>query len=189
MRRFVAVICLCSLWAVPAAAAPVAYVLDRANSSVRFETDFGAERITGSFPIVAADLVLDFDRVANSRVEVTLDVSGASASFPFAAQALRGPKVLDARAHPQIVFRSARVVAQGEGARIEGDVTVRGVTRPMVMRAEIYRQQGTEAGDKSRLTVRLTGAVARSDFGATGWSDMVGDEVRLSILARIAAEP
>jgi polyisoprenoid-binding protein YceI len=36
--------------------------------------------------------------------------------------------------------------------------------------------------------VRLVGKVKRSAFGATGWSDMVGDEVRLDILARIARQ-
>lgn len=190
MRRLLAALAaaavLSGLIPSPSPAAPVAYVLDRAASSVAFETDFGEEHITGHFPIVSADLVLDFDRVANSRIDVTLDVAEATASFPFAAQAMRGPKVLDAGGHPRIVFESTSVTAEGEGARVEGRVTVRGVTRPMVMRAEIFRQKGTEAGDLSRLTVRLTGAVSRSAFGATGWADMVGDEVRLTILARIA---
>jgi polyisoprenoid-binding protein YceI len=189
MYRLPVACLLFALAAAPVAAAPVAYLLDRADSSVAFETDFGADRITGSFPIIAADLTLDFDRVANSRVAVTLDVAGASASFPFAAQALRGPKVLDAAEHPRISFRSTKVTAEGDGARVEGKVTVRGVTQPMVMRAEIYRQKGTEAGDRSHLTVRLTGSVARSAFGASGWSDMVGDEVRLTVLARIDAAP
>ncbi len=189
MRRLASTLGLALALASHATAAPVAYVLDRDQSSVAFETDFGADRITGSFPIVAADLTLDFEQVGNSTVAVTLDVSGARASFPFAAQALRGPRVLDASEHPQIAFQSTKVTPEGDGARVEGKVTVRGVTRPMVMRAEIYRQKGTEAGDRSHLTVRLTGVVARSAFGATGWSDMVGDEVRLTILARIDAAP
>lgn len=188
MRIWLAALATLILTAGAAPADPVAYALDLANSSVRFETDFGAERISGSFPIVSANLTLDFDRLANSRIDVTLDVTDATASFPFAAQALRGPKMLDADSHPTIVFESTEVTAEGDGAQVEGQVTARGVTRPMVMRAEIYRQQGTEAGDLSRLTVRLTGAVARSAFGATGWADMVGDEVRLTILARISRD-
>ena len=56
----------------------------------------------------------------------------------------------------------------------------------MTLAASIYRQQGSADGDLSHLTIRLTGAVQRSAFGATGWNDMVGDEVRLDILARIA---
>lgn len=177
---------LAAVLAVPAAAAPVAYVLEPEKSTVGFETDFGPDRITGRMPVASADLMLDFQAVTNSRIAVTLDVAHAEASFPFASQAMRGPKVLDAEAHPTITFRSNRVRADGDGALVDGDITIRGVTRPVTLAARLYRQQGTEAGDLSLLTVSLKGKVRRSDFGATGWSDMVGDEVRLDILARVA---
>ncbi len=171
--------------AAPALAAPADYALEAEASSVSFETDFGPDRITGQMPVSRADLTLDFQNVTNSKVAVTLDVSNARASFVFAAQAMKGPKVLDARNFPEITFASTSVRAAGDGATVEGNVTIRGVTRPMTLAAAIYRQQGTVAGDLRHLTVRLTGAVKRSAFGATGWNDMVGDEVRLDILARI----
>jgi polyisoprenoid-binding protein YceI len=173
--------------AAPLKAAPVAYSLDPAQSNVAFETDFGPDIITGSIPLNSADLTLDFDQVSNCTIAVELDVAGAEASFPFAAQALKGPKVLDAKAHPKMTFQSTAVKATGEGASVAGNLTIRGVTRPVTLRAEIFRQKGTEAGDRSRLTVRLTGKVNRSEFGATGWSDMVSDEVRIIITARISA--
>ena len=177
---------LCVLTALTAAAAPASYVLEPEASSVGFETDFGPDRITGRMPVSRADLTLDFDQASNSTVAVTLDVSQAEASFPFAAQAMKGPKVLDADSHPTISFQSTSVRSAGEGAIVEGQVTIRGVTQPMTLQAQIFRQQGRAEGDLSHLTVRLTGAVKRSAFGATGWLDMVGDEVRLDILARIA---
>lgn len=71
----------------PLAAGTVDYVLDAEASTVGFETDFGPDLITGTFPLETADLKLDFDNVANSTVSVALDVTGAEASFPFAAQA------------------------------------------------------------------------------------------------------
>lgn len=168
-----------------ARAAPAHYVLDAARSTVRFEADFGPDRITGGMPVSAADLTLDFGNVTKSKVAVRLDVSRAEASFPFAAQALKGPKVLDAGSYPEIVFQSTSVRRNGDGASVTGDITIRGVTRPVTLDAAIYRQKGTEAGDLSHLTIRLAGRVNRSDFGATGWSDMVSDEVRIDILARI----
>ena len=180
---------ICALFvalANPLAAAPVTYALEPANSTVTFETDFGKDRITGQIPITAADLTLDFDSVANCNVAVMLDASGAQASFPFAAQAMKGPKVLDTAAHPLISFKSTSVKAAGKGAKVTGIVTIRGIQQPMVLDAQIYRQKGTAAGDLSHLSIRLVGAVKRSDFGANGWADMVGDEVRLDILARIA---
>lgn len=169
-----------------AIAKPVPYALEQDESSVGFETDFGPDLITGIMPVKSAALVLDFDRVENCRIDVALDVASAQASFPFAAQAMKGPKVLDAAGHPEMSFRSTAIRRAGDGARVEGQLTIRGVTRPVVLRAEIYRQKGTQEGDLRQLTVRLTGVVLRSEFGATGWADMVGDEVRLTILARIA---
>lgn len=184
MRR--ALLALALLAATPLAAKPVPYVLEPAESTVGFETDFGPDLITGAMPVKSANLVLDFDSVANSRIDVALDVAGAQASFPFAAQAMKGPRVLDAQAFPEMSFHSTAIRRDGDGAQVQGDLTIRGVTRPVTLHAIIWRQKGTEAGDLRQLTVQLTGSVRRSDFGATGWSDMVGDEVRLTILARIA---
>ncbi len=176
------------LLAAPASAAPVAYLLERDQSTVGFETSFGPDLISGTIPLTSADLTLDFDEVANCTMDVELDVSGAQASFPFAAQALKGPKVLDAKTYPTMVFKSTAVARAGEGATVSGLLTIRGVTRPVTLSAEIYRQKGSESGDLRRLTVRLTGEVNRSDFGATGWSDMVSDRVRIIITARIEAQ-
>ena len=169
-----------------AKAAPASYVLEPQNSVVGFETDFGKDKISGQMPVTKADLTLDFANVAASRFAVTLDASGSNASFPFAAQALKGPKVLDTAEFPLITFVSTSVKANDKGAAVTGNMTIRGVTRPATMQAEIWRQKGQVEGDFSRLTIRLTGAMLRSDFGATGWSDMVGDQVRLDIVARIA---
>ncbi|MBL9050106.1 MAG: YceI family protein [Tabrizicola sp.] len=179
---------LLALLAAPASAAVVDYQLDPIASTVAFETDFGPDLITGTIPLELADLSLDFDNVANCTVEVALDVTGAKASFPFAAQALKGPKVLDAKAHPRMTFASTSVRRAGDAADVTGNLTIRGVTRPVTLKAQLFRPQGSAAGDFSHLTVKLTGRVNRSDFGATGWADMVGDEVRIIITAHIDAK-
>ncbi|MBA3909892.1 MAG: hypothetical protein C0524_08370 [Rhodobacter sp.] len=171
-----------------AQAATVAYALDPAASTVAFETDFGSDLITGSIPLLVANLNLDFDNVRNCTIAVELDTAGAQASFPFAVQALKGPKVLDAKAYPRITFTSTSIQRAGEAADVTGNLTIRGVTKPVTLRAEIFRPKGSAADDFSRLTVRLTGRVNRSAFGATGWNDMVGDEVRIIITARIDAK-
>jgi polyisoprenoid-binding protein YceI len=187
LRAFLASLILPLIMTVPSLAGTTAYRLDVDASTVAFETDFGPDKITGSIPLEKADLQLDFDNVARSTVAVTLDVAGATASFPFAAQALRGPKVLDAGSHPQMTFESTAFARSGDAAEVAGNLTIRGVTRPVTLKAEIFRPQGSAADDLSRLTVRLTGRVNRSDFGATGWPDMVGDEVRIIITARLDA--
>ncbi|MEO6301392.1 MAG: YceI family protein [Paracoccaceae bacterium] len=181
MRAFIVLLLTTGI----AHAAPTAYAIQPDASAVGFETDFGPDKITGRMPVTRADLSLDFQHVAASTVAVTLDVAGAQASFPFAAQAMKGPKVLDSGDFPTITFQSTAVKAEGDGAAVQGNITIRGITKPAVLHAVIYRQTGTVAGDLSHLTIRLTGAVNRSEFGAVGWADAVGDQVRLDIVARI----
>jgi polyisoprenoid-binding protein YceI len=176
------------LIALPAQGGTVAYKMDAANSTVAFETDFGPDQITGAIPLEKADLNLDFADVTNCTVEVTLDVTGATASFPFAAQALKGPKVLAAKDHPRMTFTSTSVKGAGEAAEVTGNLTIRGVTKEVTLRAQLFRPQGSAPDDLDHLTVKLTGRVNRSDFGATGWADMVGDEVRIQITAQIDAQ-
>ena len=174
--------------ALPAQAGTVAYQMDASASTVAFETDFGPDLITGSIQLEKANLNLDFDNVANCTVEVVLDVTSAKASFPFAAQALKGPKVLDAKDHPRMTFQSTSVKGDGAVAEVTGNLTIRGVTKSVTFQAQLFRPQGSAPQDLEHLTVTLTGRVNRSDFGATGWADMVGDEVRIIITARIDAD-
>ena len=79
-----------------------------------------AIKISGQMPITRADLTLDFKDVSASRVAVTLDAAHADASFPFAAQAMKGPKVLDSKEFPQISFESTSVNSKGDGAEVDG---------------------------------------------------------------------
>jgi polyisoprenoid-binding protein YceI len=137
-------------------------------------------------PVAEADLVIDFDDLSRSVISVAVDVSGAEAGFPFATQGMLGPTVLDAANWPLIEFASDDVRRLDEvAAEVHGNITVRGVTRPITFRAEIYRERGSEVGDLSSLVVLLTGALSRAEFGADGWSDLAGDEVRLRIVAHL----
>ena len=169
----------------PALAKPVHYRLDQTASEVAFEIDLGQGPLRGTMPVSAADLILDFDRAAASSVRVTLDASRARTPLPFATEAMKSASVLATGTHPEIRFESTRLSASGQKASVAGKITIRGVTRPIVMAAQIFRPKGSAAGDRDQLTVRLTGTIRRSDFGAGGFADLVGEEVRLDITARI----
>ncbi|MFT6933143.1 MAG: polyisoprenoid-binding protein YceI [Paracoccaceae bacterium] len=167
------------------AAEPVRYLLDVERSSVGFNFSFGDSLGEGSMPVVAAALQIDLDTVSRSQVDVTVDVTGARTGFFLATEALQSATVLDAATYPTIRFVSRRIQPMGDSAQIEGDFTVRGVTRPSTLFAQFYRQQGTVEGDRERLSIYLTGSISRSAFGASGYADMVDDTVELRILARI----
>ena len=169
----------------PALAAPIPYQYDAEGSIVGFEADFGTTPIRGQMPVADITLALDFDRVAASHVEVTLDAAAARANIPFATQAMTGDSVLATTDHPEIRFESTSVRPTETGAEITGRLTIRGVTRDATLAAVLYRAPGSDPGERDDLKILITGTVSRSAFGATGFPDLVGDEVRLKILAHI----
>lgn len=169
----------------PSAAAPEAYRLNASQSIVGFTYMFQGNPNKGRMPVKAAEMTLDLDNVPNSVVNVTLDARRARAGFIFATQTMKGPEVLHTARFPEIQFRSTSIQGDLRGARVTGDLTVRGVTRPVTLNAGLYRQSGTEAGDRSRLIVQLTGTISRAAFGADGFPGFVDDQIDLNIIARI----
>ena len=166
-------------------AAPERYQLDMSQSDVAFTYIFEGAEKQGQMPVHSADMLIDLDNVSASKVTVTLRADAARAGFLFATEAMKGPQVLNTARHPTIRFQSTRFNGDLSGATVNGNLTVRGVTRPVTLKAELYRQRGTEATDRSKLTVLLTGQIDRNAFGADGYPGFVGPTIGLRILARI----
>jgi len=171
-------------------APPIRYQLDASASTVGFVFTLGGARQNGTMQIAAADIFVDPANLATSRVDISLDVDSVRTPLPFARQALIGPDVLDARRYPRIRFTSTRVQLAPDGhlsggANILGSLTVHGVTRPVTFEASLFRAKGSAPGDLSVLTVSLAGHVSRKAFGASGYGDLVADQVELNIIAVI----
>jgi polyisoprenoid-binding protein YceI len=171
--------------ATPARAAPAAYALDAEGSEVRFTFRIGDVTSAGTMPVSTADIVLDFDTAARSSARVTLAADRAETGVGLMTSALKSADVLDTDRYPEIRFLSTSFSAAPGGAVVHGDVTVRDVTRPLTLQATIFRPPGSTPGDRSRLTVRLTGQIDRNDFGASGYGALVDDIVALDIRARL----
>lgn len=172
-----------------ALATPRTYALNRDQTDVSFLWNLGQDQIRGHVPVADARLVLDFSNLGNSTIEVTLDAQAARAGFLFANQAMRGPNMLDTARYPAITFQSEHVARALPQAETSGIVTIRGVRRPMTMTARFFRPLDRDPEDLSHLEIWLEGAVNRHDFGASGWPDMVGPEVRFEIRAVIDRVP
>lgn len=190
LRALLIAFLVCS--ALPGFAAPVPYALQADRSDVGFVYALSGAQNRGNMPVSAATIVIDFDRFDQSTVDVTVDVTRASTGLIFATEALKAATVLDARNHPTIRFQSTAVRpnnpnALSEGGQIDGLLTIKGVTRPVTLQAALFRQQGTAEGDLSRLSFRISGQIRRSDFGASGYSDLVDDVITLDIAARVIA--
>ncbi len=176
----------------PAAAAPRRYRIAPDEAEIRFL--FTANGITqsGTAPLSRADLTIDPSNLQASTAEVTADVSAARAGLAIITKVMKGAEVLDTARHPTASFRSTgvRLGASGrlsDGAVIEGDLTLKGVTRPVRLDAAVYRPAGSAPDDLDRLEAQLTARISRSSFGISGYPDLVDDTVGLDIRARIQA--
>ncbi|WP_299691154.1 YceI family protein [uncultured Tateyamaria sp.] len=190
-RRHLLAIGLAAL-ARPTFAAPTPYRLGPNGATITYLFTLNGGQVKGTVPVGRADLRIDPDNLAASTADVTADIRRARTGLIFATEALKSESVLNAARFPQARFTSTRVTlgAGGrisDGATIDGDLTLRGVTRPVRFAAELYRKRGSAAGDLSALDVRLQGRINRSDFGATGYADLVDDSVGIDIRADIVA--
>lgn len=178
--------------ALPAWAALRSYELVLDTSRIVFEFDMSGTPQQGTVPVARTDIQVDPQNLSSSKAQVSADIRQATTGFIFATQALKSAEVLNAEAFPLVEFASTKVHLGrdgriSEGARITGNLTLRGVTRPISLDATLTRPTGTDPDDLSVLYVSLKGALSRTAFGATGFSSLVADTVNLDIFAEIRA--
>ncbi|MFK7870864.1 MAG: YceI family protein [Roseobacter sp.] len=165
-----------------------ALVKDRSRVGFRFTLSGAAQM--GTVPVKSADIRVNPANLVQSTADVEADITGAKTGLVFITQALLSSEVLDAKNHPIVRFRSTKVQlgARGrisEGAKITGDLTLRGVTRAITLDAVLSRPAGTDPADLSTLNVDLSGGLDRRDYGAVGYPALVAPRVDLAIRAEI----
>lgn len=171
-----------------ALADPVRYRLDGTASRIEFTFDLEGIPLTGQVPITTAEVLVDFENLAQSSVSVTMHVARATTNIGFATEAMRLPSMLNTGLYPQAMFRSTRITRLGDGARLAGNLMLRGVTRPVVLEGAIFRRRGSDPGDLSDLVLIFEGAVDRHAFGASGYRHLVTETVGLRVLVAIVRE-
>ena len=176
----------------PAAVTGGTYSVDPAHTLVVWTLDhLGFSPYSGIFGDVTGTLVLDPKRPNAAKVDVTIPVSKVVTASAGLTQHLLQPgkdggkpdffgaSPADAR------FVSTRVVATGQRAKITGNLTLNGVTRPVTLDATFYGagKMPANMGGKENVGFRATGKILRSQFGLGFAVPMVGDEVTLDISA------
>ena len=176
------------------------YRVDPAHTTLLFRVShLGFSHYTARFDDV--DARLKFDPAAPGNSSVTATIKTASLQLPspppgFEAE-IEGPDWLDAARYPEITFRSTRVEPTGpRSARITGDLTLHGVTRPVVLEASF---NGGYAGHtlepQARIGFSAHGTFNRSDFGiaygvpAPGTNLGVSDAVEVIVETELNGPP
>jgi len=180
-----------------------AYTLEKSHASLIFRVNhLGFSMYTARFTRFDAKLQFDPTNPAGSRVSATVDVRSLQTDFPnpetldFNAE-LTGPGWLDAGQYPEMTFRSTDVTLTGPNtARVTGDFTLHGVTRPVILETTFnggYRGHPMDPNARIGFSARAT--LKRSEFGIAfgvpepGSTLGVGDDVEIIIEAEFTGPP
>jgi polyisoprenoid-binding protein YceI len=159
------------------------YDIDPTHTQVQFTYNhMGFSNITGRFDEVKGDFLFDAADPTKSSVSITIPVASISTGVDKLDEHLLKADFFDATQFPTATFKSTGVTAAGEGKlAVAGDLTIHGVTRPVVLDVTI---NGVGEHPMRKLPAAgfdATAKINRSDFGVGAYVPAVGDEVTLSI--------
>ena len=179
------------------------YVIDRSHASLIFKVNhLGFSNYTARFKRFNAGLHFEPGNPTASSVTATVDATSIETDFPnpetldFNAQ-LRGEQFLDTAKYPEMTFRSTSIELTGPNtANITGDLTLHGVTHPMVLQTTFNGgYPGMSMDPNARIGFSAQGVLKRSEFGmgfgvpAPGSTFGVGDEVTVILEAEFSGPP
>ncbi len=180
--KHIALAGLFALATLPALAADT-YTIDPTHTQVEFTySHFGFSNITGRFDKVESEVAFDAADPIQSTVRVTIPVDSISTGVEKLDAHLKSPDFFDAARYPTATFTSTGVTVAGEGKlAVAGDLSIHGVTRPVVMDVTINKLGEHPMSKKQAAGFDASFDIKRSDFGVGGYAPAVSDEVRIEI--------
>jgi len=176
----------------PASVTTGTWPLDASHSEIGFTVRHaGISKVRGQFK--DADATLDLaENVADSKVNATIKTASFDSGDANRDGHVRGEDFFDVEKFPEISFVSSAIVAKGDAYELQGDLTIKGVTRPVALETELNGVAVDPFGNtRAGLTAETT--ISRKDFGLT-WNAvleaggvLVSDKVAINLeLAFIA---
>lgn len=167
----------------PAFAATETYQIEKTHADLLFSIDHaGFTRKHGSFRDFDATLQYDPAKPENSKVEVTVQTDSLDTALPARDKDVKGENFLDTAKYPQMRFVSTKVTAAAnQELRIEGNLTLHGVTKPITLLARLNKSAPNPFDQRPTLGFSATGSLKRSDFGMAAFIPVVGDVVKIQI--------
>ncbi|HEX6037276.1 YceI family protein [Longimicrobium sp.] len=176
---------------VPATA--VRWQIDQAHSELTFRIRHMVSRVSGQFNTWSGTITADPASLAGGSVSVDIQTASIDTNNERRDTHLRSADFFDAANHPTITFRSTRVVANGRSITVHGNLTIRGVTRPVVLEGQMT-DVGGPAG-RRRIGFEAETTINRMDYGvawnraAEAGGVVLGDEVTISMAVAAVEQP
>lgn len=174
----------------PSAPVPPAaeYDLDASHSRVGFSVrHMMVSNTRGHFSKLSGAAHIDERDLAASRVSIDVDTASIDTADAKRDEHLRSADFFDVKAHPTMTFRSTSVRAAGAGYAVAGELTIRGVTKPVVLEVDALSPPVKDPWGGVRRGTRARAKIDRKAWGLT-WNKAletggvaVGDEVTLDL--------
>ncbi|MCU1277576.1 MAG: hypothetical protein JWM53_1122 [bacterium] len=162
--------------------------IDRSHSGVHFTVrHMVISKVRGAFARWQGSVDFDEQNPAASKVSVRIEAASIDTREEKRDAHLRSADFLDVENHPTLSFDSTNVEKLGDGEyRVAGDLTIRGVTRPVVLETE-YLGGGKDPWGNERIGFSARTSVNRKEFGLT-WNQaleaggvLVGDKIEIAL--------
>ncbi len=149
------------------------YIVDQSHSSVQFRVrHLGFSKVSGRFLAFEATLQMNPVSLRTLHVEARIQAASISTGDEDRDAHLRSPDFLDAARYPSILFQSRDVIeAKVDSFQLRGDLTMHGVTRPVVL-SVLYLGEAQDLTGKQRVAFEATTKINRKDYGLT-WNNVI----------------
>jgi polyisoprenoid-binding protein YceI len=172
----------------PVASSTSTWAIDASHTSIEFSVRHMMVSSTkGHFSGVTGTLIVDEQNPANSSAVVTIDVSTVSTRDERRDAHLKSADFFEVETYPNITFKSTRIVAEkGDKYKVHGDLTIHGVTQPVVLDTEYFGQNKTPWGSEV-IGFAAETKISRKDFGLTynaaleTGGFLIGDEIKIRL--------
>lgn len=141
------------------------YTIDKSHAFVQFAiSHLGYSTLAGRFNDFEGSFSWDKASPADARVEVTIRTASIDTNWAERDKHLRGADFLDVEAHPTATFKSTRYSGDATGGKLEGELTLHGVTKPITLDVRAIGE-GDDPWGGYRAGFAATATLRRGDFG------------------------
>ncbi len=162
------------------------YSVDTSHTLVAWEVDhMGFNRYFGLFGGASGILVLDPAHLDKASVSIDIPMTGLTTTNAKLNEHLSGKDFFNVAEFTTAKFKSTKIVASQTSANIYGNLTLHGITKPVMLHAK-FTGAGASlpmAGGKATIGFFAYATIKRSDFGMGAFVPLVSDAVDLRITA------
>lgn len=172
----------------------MAWQIDAGHSDISFRIRHFMSRVRGTFREWEGTITGDSTNWGNASLSVTIQTSSIDTGHERRDNDLRSDNFFDAVNHPTITFKSTGIEVQGAELRITGDLTIRGVTKPVVLTGRFLGSSSSGQG-RARVGFEATTRIDRTAYGVTwnraleGGGVMLGDDVEIELAVEAVRRP